>query len=87
MRSGASAMTYVDIIKARVGIPPRTPLVALFEVQDAFNDTAWHLWIAVRDPQAPYSQWQGTYLALDRDGGITRVTIYDDGHEEVMVVK
>lgn len=72
----------INTLRNRIGIPPRTPLVALFRVKDA-----WHVWIAVRDPQARYSEWQGTYLALDDAGGVCRVTVYDDGHEDVMIVK
>lgn len=72
----------LDDLKHRIGIPLRTPLVALFRVT-----SGWHVWIAVRDTQLPYTQWQGTYLCLDDMGGVTRVTVYDDGHEDVMVVK
>lgn len=72
----------LDQLEDRIGIPLRTPLVALFRVT-----SGWHVWIAVRDPQMPYTKWQGTYLALDDTGGVTRVTIYDDGHEAIMVVK
>lgn len=66
----------------RIGIPLRTPLSALLRV-----GKDWHVWIAVRDTQVPYEQWQGTYLALSDDGSVTRVTVYDDGHEDVMIVK
>lgn len=72
----------VEKLEDRIGLPPRTPFVALFRYTNS-----WLAWIAVRDMQAKYSDWQGTYLQLHDDGRITRVTVYDDGHEEVMVVK
>ncbi len=72
----------LDAITTRVGIPPRTPLVALFRGREC-----WHVWIAVRDPQQVYSKWQGTYLILWDSGAVDRVTVYDDMHEEVMNVK
>ena len=72
----------IDALITRIGIPPRTPFVALFRARDG-----WHAWIAVRDPQAQYSQWQGTYLALHDDGSADRVTVYDDMHEDIMNIK
>lgn len=72
----------LDDLQNRIGLPLRTPLVALFRVTNG-----WHVWTAVRNTQLLYTQWQGTYLHLDDVGGVTRVTVYDDGHEDVMVVK
>lgn len=72
----------IDALRDRIGIPPRTPLSALFRVE-----SGWHVWIAVRDQQQPYSKWQGTYLHLHDDGQIDRITVYDDGHEDVMRIK
>ena len=69
-------------IEDRIGIPPCTKFVALFRLKDS-----WLAWIAVRDMQARYADWQGTYLQLHDNGGITRVTVYDDGHEEAMIIK
>lgn len=66
----------------RIGIPPKTPFSALFRV-----GKQWHVWIAARDMQVPYEQWQGTYLSLHDDGSIDRVTVYDDGHEDVMNIR
>lgn len=71
-----------DTLRDRIGLPLRTPFVALFRVHNG-----WFAWIAVRDTQAPYSQWQGTYLHLHDDGSADRITVYDDGHEDVICIK
>ena len=72
----------IDNIIARIGVSPRTPLCAIFRMQGC-----WHVWTAVRDYQAPYSQWEGTCLHMYDDGSMKRVTVYDDGHEDVINVK
>lgn len=72
----------LDDIHARIGIPPHTKLAALFRMQ-----REWHVWIAVRDMQQPYSQWEGTRLILRDNGSVTRVTTYEDGSENVMEIK
>ena len=75
-------MNYLDLIRDRIGLPIGTRLAALFRGRGC-----WHVWTAVRDQSLPYSQWQGTYLSLQDDGSIDRVTIYDDGHEDIIHVK
>lgn len=72
----------IDDIQFRIGISPRTPILVLFRLS-----TCWRVWTAVRDMQAPYSQWQGTYLDLFDDQSVTRTTVYDDGTEDVIHVK
>jgi hypothetical protein len=69
-------------LEYRIGIQPRTPFIALFRVK-----FGWHAWTAVRDMQQPYSKWQGTYLILNDDGTSRRVTIYDDGTEDVINIR
>lgn len=72
----------LNALTTRIGIPQHTKFCALYRVR-----SSWHVWISVRDYQVPYDQWQGTYLDLDDRGGVSRVTVYDDGHEDIMVIK
>ena len=64
-----------------LGVPPRTRVYHIVR-----HDGEWRVWIAVKDMQANYSQWRGTYLALGFDGSVTRVTIQPDGSEDIMEV-
>lgn len=66
----------------RIGIQPRTPFIALFRVSHG-----WHAWTAVKDMQLPYSKWTGTYLLLNDDGSSRRVTVYDDGTEDIINIR
>ena len=45
------------------------------------------LWVAIKDMQAPYSQWEGTFIMLHDDGHVERVTVNPDGSEDIVQVK
>lgn len=58
-----------------IGIPLGTRLIAL-----TMHNGCIHIWTAIRCRPLDYSKWQGTYLQIEPDGCVTRVT-RDTAHE------
>ena len=46
------------------------------------SDGAWMLWVA-----ANVDMTAGTHILLHDDGAVARVTVYNDGTEDVFVIK
>lgn len=67
-----------DIIAA----PPGMRLKALVRVGDE-----WHVWIGVHNMSLPYSQWLGTFYVLATDGSVTRVTVRNEGYDDIAPIK
>lgn len=66
-----------------VGIPLGTRLQQLVLVGGEV-----HVWIAVKSRSRNYDEWQGTYLRIEPNGRITRVT-HDDAYtcDDEFVIK
>ena len=69
-------------ILARIGVPQRTRIEAIFLVPDG-----WHVWTGVSDKKAPYSDWRGNYIHLLHDGSCINVNVHPDGSETLTRVK
>ena len=65
----------------RIGVPPGTRLQALMRVDDG-----WLVWTAFNNASTP-ERWLGTYLHLKHDGSINRVTVKEDGSEDVFTIR
>lgn len=66
-----------------IGIPLGTRLHAV-----VLHGGCVHVWIALKSRAKDYSQWQGTYLNIEPNGRVTRVT-RDDAYtcDDEFVVK
>lgn len=56
-----------------IGVPNGTRLQAVVLVEDGT-----HIWIACKQRGPDYSKWQGTYLYVQNNGRVTRVTVDDN---------
>ena len=65
-----------------IGIPYGTRLQALV----LHNDEV-HVWIACKQRGPDYSKWQGTFLRIEANGRITRVTNDGSRDDDEFVVK
>lgn len=53
-----------------VGIPLGTRLHQIV----LCDDGATHVWIAIKARAHEYKDWQGTYICINRDGSVFRIT-------------
>lgn len=65
-----------------IGIPHGTRLNALVMLENEI-----HVWIACKQRGPDYSKWQGTYLRIEHNGRITRITNDGSRDDEEFVVK
>lgn len=70
----------------RLYIPPRTRLETVFRRVNPDGTVSWHVWTACADRNAPFEQMLGTFMQLDADGMVTRVTLRHDDSVDVMEV-
>ena len=56
-----------------IGIPHGTRLQAVVLCNNEI-----HAWVACKQRGPDYSKWQGTYLKIEYNGRVTRVTVDDN---------
>ena len=67
-----------------IGIPHGTRLHAIVLIPPSDSDKLYerggetHVWTACKQRGPDYSKWQGTYLRIENNGRITRVTVDDN---------
>lgn len=67
-----------------IGIPSGTRLQAVVLIPPSDIDKLYdrsgetHIWIACKQRGPDYSKWQGTYLRVEPNGRVTRVTVDDN---------
>ena len=65
----------------RIGVPVGTRLQALMRVE-----RGWMVWTAFNKASVP-EQWLGTYLLLGDDGSVQKITIREDGGEDIWLIR
>lgn len=46
-----------------------------------------HVWIATASRDDDYSKWRGTFIKIEPDGRVTRVTVDEDVWDEEFVIR
>lgn len=64
-----------------IGIPLGTRLHAL-----VLCGAETHVWIALKNRHDEYEKWQGTYLCVEPNGQVTRIT-RDEHTEDAFIIK
>ena len=62
----------------RIALQPRTEILFI----ERHSDGAWCLWIS-----HDANQTTGTYIKLNNNGSVERVTLHADGSEDVLEIK